>query len=296
MSKVWLITGSSRGFGRSLAEAALAQGDYVLATARKPEQLNDLVERYKEQVRTFALDVTNAQQARAAVAAAVESFGRLDVVANNAGYANVASIEEADEADWRTQIETNLWGVIHVTRAALPILRQQRSGHILQFSSVGGRTGVPGLGAYQVAKWGVEGFSETLTREVAPLGIKVTLIEPGGFRTDWAGSSMKIAEPGPDYQQTIGHMVEYRRMRGGQEPGDPARAAQAIITIVNEPEPPFRLLLGKDAVYHVRQIEQANLAEIERWEHISTSTDFIDGARTAENDPTYKEMLDKLSR
>ncbi|GCE07123.1 oxidoreductase [Dictyobacter aurantiacus] len=296
MSKIWMITGSSRGFGRSLAEAVLAQGDSLLATARRPEQLTDLVERYPGRIRTMALDVTNAEQARAAVETAVESFGRLDVVVNNAGYANVASIEEASEEDWRTQIETNLWGVIHVTRAALPVLRKQRSGHIVQFSSVGGRTGVPGLGAYQVAKWGVEGFSETLMREVAPLGIKVTIIEPGGFRTDWAGSSMNISEPGPDYQQTIGQMVEYRRVRAGQEPGDPARAAQAIIAAINEPEPPFRLLLGKDAVHLVRQIEQANLAEIERWEHLSSSTDFVAGAVNHENDESYKTMLDQLAR
>src|SRR5258708_3646686 len=159
MSKVWLITGSSRGFGRSLAEAVLAHGDLLVATARNPEQLSDLVAQYGDHVRTIALDVTNPEQARAVVASTVEVFGRLDVVVNNAGYANMAPIEESTEEDWRAQIETNLWGVIHVTRAALPVLRKQRSGHVVQVSSIGGRTGSAGLGPYQTAKWAVEGFS-----------------------------------------------------------------------------------------------------------------------------------------
>jgi NAD(P)-dependent dehydrogenase (short-subunit alcohol dehydrogenase family) len=184
MSKVWFITGSSRGFGRALAEAVLEQGDQLIATARKPEQLTDLVERYGEQVRAVALDVTDTEQVKSAINATIEAFGRLDVVVNNAGNGNIFSIEETTEEDMRAQIETNLWGVIHVTRAALPILRKQRAGHIVQFSSVGGRIGSPGLGAYQTAKLAVEGFSEVLSKEVAPLGIKVILIEPGGFRTD----------------------------------------------------------------------------------------------------------------
>ena len=275
MSKVWLITGSSRGFGRSLAEAVLAHGDLLVATARNPERLSDLVTQYGEQVRAVPLDVTKPEQARAAISSAIDAFGRLDVVVNNAGYANVAAIEDASEEDWRAQIETNLWGVIHVTRAALPILRKQRSGHFVQFSSTGGRTGVAGLGAYQTAKWAVEGFSEVLSREVAPLGIKVTLIEPGSFRTDWAGSSMTYTEPSEDYRSTIGFIREYRK-RSGREPGDPAKAAQAIIAIVNEDNPPLRLLLGRDAVQLARQIDQARLAETDRWEALSSSTDFDD--------------------
>jgi NAD(P)-dependent dehydrogenase (short-subunit alcohol dehydrogenase family) len=276
MSKVWLITGSSRGFGRRLAEAVLAHGDLLVATARNPEQLSDLVRQYGEQMRAIPLDVTKPEQARAAISSTINAFGRLDVVVNNAGYANVAAIEDASEEDWRAQIETNLWGVIHVTRAALPILRKQRSGHIVQFSSTGGRTGVAGLGAYQIAKWAVEGFSEVLSREVAPLGIKVTLIEPGSFRTDWAGSSMSITEPSEDYRSTVGFILDYRRERAGREPGDPAKAAQAIIAIVNEDHPPLRLLLGRDAVQLARQIDQAKLAETDRWEALSSSTDFDD--------------------
>jgi len=275
MSKVWFITGSSRGLGRSLAEAVLAHGDLLVATARNPEQLGDLVSTYGEQMRAVALDVTNPEQVRTAIATAIDAFGRIDVVVNNAGYANVASIEETTEEDWRAQLETNLWGVINVTRAALPVLRKQRSGHFVQISSTGGRTGVAGLGPYQTAKWAVEGFSEVLSREVAPLGIKVTLIEPGGFRTDWGGSSMSYTEPSEDYRSTVQFVLDYHN-QAGNEPGDPAKAAQAIITIVNEANPPLRLLLGKGAVQLARRIDQAKLAETDRWEKLSSSTDFDD--------------------
>jgi NAD(P)-dependent dehydrogenase (short-subunit alcohol dehydrogenase family) len=276
MTKVWLITGSSRGFGRSLAEAVLAHGDQLVATARRPEDLTDLVRQYGDHVRTAALDVTNLAQARAAVEAAITAFGRLDVLVNNAGYANVGTIEDTSEADWRAQIETNLWGVINVTRAALPVLRQQRFGHIVQFSSIGGRTGSAGLGPYQTAKWAVEGFSEVLSREVAPFGIRVTLIEPGSFRTDWGGASMSFSEPSGDYRSTLDFIREYRQRVAGSEPGDPAKAAQAIIAITQENEPPFRLLLGKDAVSIARQVDQAKLAETDRWEALSSSTDVDD--------------------
>lgn len=274
MSKVCFITGSSRGFGRALAEAVLEQGDQLIATARKPEQLTDLVERYGEQVRAIALDVTDTEQVKSAINATIEAFGRLDVVVNNAGYGNISSIEETTEEDMRAQIETNLWGVINVTRAALPILRKQRAGHIVQFSSVGGRIGSPGLGAYQTAKWAVEGFSEVLSKEVAPLGIKVILIEPGGFRTDWAGSSMNFTQPGEDYQATVGLMYERLRERAGKEAGDPVRAAKAIIHIINEKNPPLRLLLGRSAVQFARAADQAKLAETDRWEKLSDSADF----------------------
>jgi NAD(P)-dependent dehydrogenase (short-subunit alcohol dehydrogenase family) len=274
MSKVWLITGSSRGFGRSLAEAVLAQGDKLIATARKPEQLQDLVDRYGDQVRLVALDVTNMQQAELAIRAAVETFGRLDVLVNNAGYGNISAIEDTSLEDFRAQIETNLWGVINVTKAALPILHRQASGHIIQFSSVGGRTSTPGLAPYQAAKWGVEGFSEVLSKEVAPLGIKVTLIEPSGFRTDWSGSSMDHVMPSEDYQTTVGTVLTHIRAASGKQQGDPAKAAQAIITITNEPNPPLRLLLGSDAVRIAKQVDQDKLAETERWEKLSVSTDY----------------------
>lgn len=274
MSKVWLITGSSRGFGRSLAEAVLASGDRLIATARKPEQLAALTERYGDQVRTVALDVTDQEQVKAAIETAIQSFGRLDVLVNNAGYGNIASIEETSPEDFRAQFETNFWGVVHVTKAALPILREQGSGHILQFSSVGGRIGSPGLGPYQAAKWAVEGFSEVLAREVAPLGIKVTIIEPGGFRTDWAGTSMSHIEPREEYLLTVGHMLERVRQSSGKQKGDPDKAAQAILTIVAEKNSPLRLLLGSDAVQMALESDRQRLAETERWAELSVSADF----------------------
>src|SRR5438552_15862680 len=204
MAKTWLITGSSRGFGWELARAVLEDGDHVVATARRPEQLDDLVRQYGERVRTCALDVTDPEAARAAVKLAVDAFGSLDVVVNNAGYAIYAAIEDMPDDVFRAQIEANLFGVVNVTKAALPVMRKQRSGHIIQFSSIGGRVGgTPGMGAYQTAKWGVEGFSEVLANEVGPLGIKVTIIEPGGFRTDWAGSSMRTLPVREDYDQTV---------------------------------------------------------------------------------------------
>ena len=291
LSRVWLITGSSRGFGRRLAEAVLEHGDRLVATARHPEQLGDLVARDGAQVRAVPLDVTDPEQARAAVAAAVEAFGRLDVVVNNAGYGYMAAIEDANEADLRAQIETDLWGVINVTRAALPILHQQRSGHIVQFSSIAGRGGIAGMAAYHTAKWAVEGFSEALAQEVAPLGIKVTIIEPGGFRTDFNVSSLRETPPSADYQPTVGPVMGFFHEVAGHEPGDPAKAAQAIIAIVNEEHPPLRLLLGRDAVQLARQLDQADLAAIDRWEQLSTSTDFEGLTNPAESERALQALL-----
>jgi NAD(P)-dependent dehydrogenase (short-subunit alcohol dehydrogenase family) len=292
MSKVWLITGSSRGFGRNLAEAVLEQGDQLIATARKTEQLADLVERYGDQIRAVTLDVTSPEQAQSAVNTAIDAFGRLDVLVNNAGYGNISSIEETSLEDFRAQIETNLWGVINVSKAALPILRKQGFGHFVQFSSIGGRGGAPGLAAYQAAKWAVEGFSEVLAKEVIPLGLKVTLIEPGGFRTDWAGSSMSHVEPGEAYKGTVGHLLTYARENTGKEKGDPAKAAQVIISIVNEANPPLRLLLGSDAVYLAKQIDQGKLAETERWEKLSISTDYDNESGLSE---ATKNLLNGIS-
>ena len=275
MNKVWLITGSSRGFGSELARAALARGDRVLATARRPEQLRQLVEAHGDHVRTFALDVTDAGAANAAVELAVSTYGRLDVVVNNAGYANSSAIEETSDEDFRAQIETNLFGVINVTKAALPVLRHQRSGHFVQFSSIGGRVGgTPGVAAYQTAKFGVEGFSEVLANEVAPLGIKVTIVEPGAFRTDWQGSSMIRAQVGPDYAATVGEMNRRRVATDGTQAGDPARAARIIVGLVNSDAPPLRLLLGADAVQAAARASEARAAEAEQWAEISRSADF----------------------
>ncbi|MGW7681970.1 oxidoreductase [Kribbella sp. NPDC054772] len=275
MSKIWLITGSSRGLGRALTEAVLAAGDRVVATARKPEQLDDLVTKYGDQLRAVALDVTDADAARAAARTAVEEFGGLDVVANNAGYANSAPIEQMADDDFRAQVETNLFGVVNVTKAALPVFREQRSGHFLQFSSIGGRAGgTPGMGAYQTAKFAVEGFSEVLNNEVRPLGVKVTIVEPGGFRTDWGGSSMQLHDVHPDYESTVGEMHQRRVETDGKQPGDPAKAATAILEIVNLENPPLRLLLGSDALKLAVTSSASRAEEAATWAHLTTSTDF----------------------
>ena len=280
MSKVWLITGSSRGLGRSIAEAVLAHGDQLVATARNPEQLAGLKQQYGNAVLTVALDVRKMDQAQAAVQAAVETFGRLDVVVNNAGYGNVAAIEEASEEEFRDQIETNLWGVINVTRAALPILRKQRSGYFLQISSVGGRIGGPGLGAYQTSKWAMEGFSEVLAKEAMPFGVKVVIVEPGGMATDWAGSSMHITEPGEDYKASVGWMLELiqqhkkaEALTGSSAGSDIGKVAQVLLKIVDEPDPPLRLLMGSDAFQYALANDEARLVETKRWETVTRSTD-----------------------
>lgn len=274
-SKVWLITGSSRGFGAELVRAVLAHGDRVVATARQPEQLRSLVEGHADRARVFGLDVTDADAAVAAVEFAVAEFGRIDVVVNNAGYADSAAIEEMDMAAFRAQIEANLFGVVNVTRAALPVLRRQRSGVVVQFSSVGGRVGgTPGMGAYQTAKFAVEGFSEVLANEVRPFGVRVIIVEPGAFRTDWQGSSMTMQEPGPDYRETVGRMHEMRRSTNGTQPGDPARAADVIIDVVNAPEPPRRLLLGRGAVEQALASGAERNEEARQWAAVSRSADF----------------------
>ena len=250
MSKVWLITGSSRGFGRALAEAVLAEGHNLVATARNPAQLADLVERYGDQVRTVALDVTDARAAGNAIKAAVDAFGQLDVLVNNAGYGDVGSIEDTSLADFRTQIETNPLGVINLTKAAIPLMRKQRSEHIIQVSSVDGRL-APGREAYAAAKAGVGAFSEVLAKEVGPLGIKVTIVESGGFRTDFACTSTTIRDSHSEYDSTVGAMARYQRDHNGQQPGDPAKAAAVILHIASLDKPPLRLLFGSDAASRI---------------------------------------------
>ena len=271
---VWLITGSSRGLGRALAEAVLAAGHKLVATARDTKQLSDLVERYRDQVRAVALDVTDERAAAAAMQSAVDAFGRIDVLVNNAGYGDLSSIEDTTMKSFRTQIETNLFGVINVTKAAIPLMRRQGSGHILQFASIGGRVGPIGRGAYAAAKWGVEGFSEVLAKEVGPLGLKVTIIEPGGFRTDFAGSSQTIGPDNPVYAKTVGAVARFQREFNGKQPGDPSRAAAAIITIAGTENPPLRLLLGSDAVHAAGEAERARIESDNKWRDLSVSTDF----------------------
>jgi NAD(P)-dependent dehydrogenase (short-subunit alcohol dehydrogenase family) len=274
VTRSWLITGSSRGLGRALAEAALEAGDAVVATARRPEQLQDLVDRFGDRVRAVELDVTDPGAAVDAVRTAVAAFGRLDVVVNNAGYADSAPIEDMSLESFRAQLETDLFGVVHVTRAALPVLRQQRSGHFLQISSIGGRVGgTPGLGAYQTAKFAVEGFSEVLHAEVEPLGIRVTIVEPGAFRTDWGGSSMRLAEVGADYERTVGRVHASRRSTHRRQPGDPERAARVLVDLVGMEHPPKRLLLGSDALHLAERASRARAQEAAVWADVSRSTD-----------------------
>jgi NAD(P)-dependent dehydrogenase (short-subunit alcohol dehydrogenase family) len=280
MSKVWLITGSSRGLGRDLAKAVLAAGDRLVATAREPEQVGEIVAAAPDRALAVKLDVTRPEDARAAVQATVAKFGRLDVLVNNAGYANVNSVEDVAEDDFRAQMETNFFGVFHVTRAALPVMREQQSGHVIQISTIGGRIGTAGLSAYQSAKWAVEGLSEALSREVGPLGIKITIVEPGGFRTDFAGSSMRLDRLTPAYRETVGAFAEYiadsRDARSTAQRGDPAKAARVIVRLANEAEPPLRILLGTDAVSLAETIAAGRAAEDAKWRELSLSTDFDD--------------------
>jgi len=284
MSKVFLLTGSSRGLGRQIAEAVPAAGHRLLATARDPRSLADLTRRYGDQVHTVALDVTDPAAAEAAVRAAVERFGRLDVVVNNAGYADLAAVEDVTHEDFRAQIDTNLLGVVNVTKAALPVLREQGGGHIIQVSSVGDRVPALGLSAYQAAKWGVAGFSEVLAQEVGPLGIKVTVLEPGGMRTDWAGSSMSIPPISAPYRPTVGAMAERLSGGGATSAGDPAKVARVVLEVTELDRPPVRLLLGSDAVNYAAAVEKARADADAQWRELSVSTDH-DSATAADIDP-----------
>jgi NAD(P)-dependent dehydrogenase (short-subunit alcohol dehydrogenase family) len=274
MSKVWLITGASRGLGRAFAEAALAAGDRVVATARNPEQFVEFEGRYSEKVRIVALDVTNEAQAKAAVEAAIVSFGSLDVLVNNAGYGYVCPVEDTSLADFRAQIETNLFGVIIMTKAVLPYFRERRAGHIIQVTSIAGRIGPVGRAPYAAAKFGVEGFSESLFKEIGPLGIKVTIIEPGGFRTDFAGPSTQLSEGRSEYDSTVGAAVRFQRSYNGRQPGDPAKAAAALLHVASLSEPPLRLLLGNDSYAAAQKSAVDKIESDRKWKELSLSTDY----------------------
>lgn len=269
--KVWFITGCSAGLGRELAEAVLASGYRLTATARDTARLRALADRYGDRVRVIALDVTDPVAARDAVSLAVEQFGRLDVLVNNAGYADLASIEDVTDQALREQMDVNFFGVCNLSRAALPVMRKQRAGHIMQISSVGGRVGGPGLAAYQAAKWAVGGFSEVLAKEVRDFGIKVTVIEPGSMRTNWAGSSMTIPEISEAYQPVIGPVAERLRRSDGNQPGDPARIAQVLLDIAEVPAPPLRLLVGSDAVAVAADAARFRAQEDAEWRAVSES-------------------------
>jgi NAD(P)-dependent dehydrogenase (short-subunit alcohol dehydrogenase family) len=272
MSKVWLITGCARGLGRELTLAALAAGHRLVASARDPHALAFLPP--SDRLRIVALDVTDAEAARAAVGTATSAFGRLDVLVNNAGHIKANSIEDLAEEEFRRQLETNFFGVYNVTRAALPVMHRQRDGHIIQISSIGGRRATPGLGAYQAAKWAVGGFSEVLAREVAPLGIRVTCVEPGGMRTDMFGLSMLDQPLAPDYEGTVGASIRGVFGHADGARGNPAKVAQAILALAEEKRPPVRLLLGSDAVYLAAAAAAERASEDAHWKALSVSTDF----------------------
>lgn len=271
MTKVWFVTGSSRGLGRSITEAALGAGDRVVATARKPEQLADLALQFGDQILPLALDVTKNDQVVAAIDAAVEHFGRIDVVINNAGYGDLASVEDVSLDAFKAQIDTNFYGVVYVSKAATPILRKQGSGHIMQVSSLGGRIASVGLTAYQSAKWAVGGFSLGLAQEVAPFGVKVTVLEPGGMRTDWAGSSMTVPPVSQPYQQTVGAFAEFLRNSSGHEASDPDKVAQIILQLADRADAPTRLLIGTDTVTYWAQAAETLADSDRKWHEVSIS-------------------------
>jgi NAD(P)-dependent dehydrogenase (short-subunit alcohol dehydrogenase family) len=268
---VWFVTGSSRGLGRALVEAALEAGDRVAATARHPERLQDLVDTYGDALLFMRLDVTDYEAAARVVAQAQQTFGRLDVVVNNAGYSDLASFEDTPIDSFRTQIETNFYGVVNVTKAAVPVLRRQGSGHLFQVASLSVRFSAPGLTAYQAAKWAVAGFSSGLAQEIAPFGVKVTILEPGGMRTDWAGSSMTIPQPSLPYQSTIAAFGGLVRAGSGREATDSRRVARVVRDLAGRDDAPLRLLLGTDAVPLAQQAAQDLAASDEAWRELSLS-------------------------
>lgn len=266
MSKVWFITGASRGFGKEFAKNALQRGDEVAATARDTDALEDLVQEFGDAVLPLQLDVTDRDASFAAVASAVERFGRLDVVVNNAGYGLFGAVEEISEQQLRDQIEVNLFGVFHVTQAVLPVLREQGAGHIIQISTIGGVAAFPSLGGYHASKWALEGLTESLAQEVAGFGIKVTLVEPGGYSTDWAGSSATHADPQPHYDGLRKAMAE---RQSGSQPGDPEAAGRAILELADAAEPPLRVLFGTQPTQIAPYIYQQRLEGWKQWEWLS---------------------------
>jgi NAD(P)-dependent dehydrogenase (short-subunit alcohol dehydrogenase family) len=266
--KVWFITGTSRGFGREWAIAALDRGDKVAATARDTKTLDDLVEQYGDALLPIRLDVTDRQADFDAVKQAHDHFGRLDIVVNNAGYGHFGFIEELTEAEARAQLETNVFGALWITQAALPYLRAQRSGHIIQVSSIGGITAFQNVGIYHASKWALEGFSQALAQEVAPFNIHVTLIEPGGFDTDWAGPSSKRSTPLPDYKE-VHEEADRARAQRVSKPGDPRASAAAILKVVDAPEPPLRVFFGEAPLQLAKADYESRLKTWEEWQPVS---------------------------
>lgn len=267
-AKVWFITGASRGFGREWTIAALERGDKVAATARDTSTLTDLADKYGDALLALRLDVNDREADFAAVKQAHDHYGRLDVVVNNAGYGQFGFIEELSEAEAREQIETNVFGALWITQAALPYLRAQGSGHIIQVSSIGGITAFPLVGMYHASKWALEGFSQSLAQEVAPFGIHVTLIEPGGFDTDWAGSSAKHATPLPAYDEAR-EAAQRARAQPTAKSGDPKASAAAVLKIVDAENPPLRVFFGELPLQLAKADYESRLKTWEEWQPVS---------------------------
>jgi NAD(P)-dependent dehydrogenase (short-subunit alcohol dehydrogenase family) len=272
--RVWFITGTSSGLGRALAQAALDRGDRVAATARSTDRIADLEREYPARAVALRLDVADRDHAHEAIDATVSAFGRIDVLVNNAGYGVLGAVEELTDDQLRRQFETNLFGALNVTRAALPQLRRQRSGHIVQLSSLSATVANPGEGAYVGSKAALEGVSESLAQELAPLGIRVTIVQPGPFRTDFAGRSLEKAEPIDDYAATVGAARELLRQLDGNQPNDPARGAAAIIEAIDADEPPVHLALGADATEAIRAKLTERREELDAWAPVGTTTAF----------------------
>lgn len=274
MSKVWLVTGSGSGLGRAITIKALEAGHRVVATARDLSQLNDLVASYGPRVKPVRLDVTDEQEAAAAVEAAISAFGGLDVLVNNAGFGETRPFEEVSSDDFRRVVETNFFGVVNLTRAALPGMRQRRSGHIIQISSVGGRSALAGNAAYVAAKWAVGGFAETVALEAAPFGVKVTALEPGGMRTNWGKRAFgNVPSMLPDYDASIGETVRQLAAYWGNEPGDPEKIAQVVVRVAQADRLPPHILLGTDALQVALGADAVRSAATERWKAVSAWTD-----------------------
>jgi len=269
--RVWLITGCSAGFGREIARAALAAGDRVMATARHPETLAELAQTGGDRISTAALDVTDPASIRAAVDATLAVFGRIDILVNNAGYSVIGAVEETSMEQLRSMMEVNFFGAAELTKAVVPTMREQGSGTIVQMSSLGGRITFPGMGGYHASKHALEGLSESLSTELAPLGIRVLLVEPGMFRTQMS-SSLQFAPEMPAYEPTSGRLRQMVKGIVGNEPNDPAKGAAAIIRVLGADNPPLRLLLGGDAVDALRGHHEALLSDVSIWEALSRST------------------------
>jgi NAD(P)-dependent dehydrogenase (short-subunit alcohol dehydrogenase family) len=285
MAKVWLITGSGNGLGRDIVEAVLAAGDSVVAGARRTQELEPLVAQYGDRVKPATLEVRDEAAARAAVQLAVDRFGRLDVLVNNAGYGQLAPFEQMSGEDFKAVVDTCFYGVVYTTRAAIPVMRKQKSGHSFQVSSIGGRHTIAGNTPYHAAKWAVGGFSDALAMEVAPFGVRICTLEPGGIRTNWARRAGEDAPALlPDYEASVGPILKLLKSIEGREESDPRKIADLIVQLANRDEAPLRLILGVDAEKRVQLAEAGRASEAEKWRRLTISTVF-------ENAESIHELL-----